>query len=193
MAAVTICSDFGAQKIKSDTLFHCFPIYLPWSDATILVFWMLSFKPTFSLSYSLPAGNSVSPLGRALASCSQRQFIFMFYVPLLTSVRPLIFLKRHHCVLILQAQQLPGLLSSREESWSCWMPWGLRHLPGIGLQCLDRVLTDLTSPCWPWESPESRIMGASLVKGFLEGGEELQLWDWNPGLCKGGDARGRGA
>ena len=33
--------------------FHCFPIYLPWSDgpdAMILVFWMLSFKPTFSLS-----------------------------------------------------------------------------------------------------------------------------------------------
>ena len=34
---------------------HCFPIYLPWSDGTepdamILVFWMLSFKPTFSLS-----------------------------------------------------------------------------------------------------------------------------------------------
>ena len=33
--------------------FHCCPIYLPWSDGTgchILVFWMLSFKPTFSLS-----------------------------------------------------------------------------------------------------------------------------------------------
>ena len=32
---------------------HCFPIYLPWSDGTrchILVFWMLSFKPTSSLS-----------------------------------------------------------------------------------------------------------------------------------------------
>ena len=29
--------------------FHYFPVYLPWSDGTILVFWMLSFKPTFSL------------------------------------------------------------------------------------------------------------------------------------------------
>ena len=32
---------------------ECFPIYLPWSDGTdamILVFWLLSFKPTFSLS-----------------------------------------------------------------------------------------------------------------------------------------------
>ena len=31
MAAVTICSDFGAQKNKVS---HCFPIYLPWSDGT---------------------------------------------------------------------------------------------------------------------------------------------------------------
>ena len=31
--------------------FHYFPIYLPWSDGTmIFVFWMLSFKLTFSLS-----------------------------------------------------------------------------------------------------------------------------------------------
>ena len=28
--------------------FHCFPVYLPW-DAMIFVFWMLSFKPAFSL------------------------------------------------------------------------------------------------------------------------------------------------
>ena len=50
MAAVTICSDFGASRNKVS---HCFPIYLPWSDGTdamILAFWMLNFKPTFSLS-----------------------------------------------------------------------------------------------------------------------------------------------
>ena len=29
MAAVTICSDFGAQKNK---VWHCFPIHFPWSD-----------------------------------------------------------------------------------------------------------------------------------------------------------------
>ena len=50
MAAITICSDFGAQKNKVWHCFHCFPIYFPWSDAMIFVFWMLSFKPTFSLS-----------------------------------------------------------------------------------------------------------------------------------------------
>ena len=60
MAAVTICSDFGAQINKVSYCFHSFLIYLPWSDGTgchdlslsyfILVFWLLSFKPTFSLS-----------------------------------------------------------------------------------------------------------------------------------------------
>ena len=34
MAAVTICSDFGAQKNKVSHCFHCFPIYLPWRDGT---------------------------------------------------------------------------------------------------------------------------------------------------------------
>ena len=53
MAAVTICSDFGAPQNKVWHCFHCFPIYFPWSDRTgchEFVFWMLSFKPTFSLS-----------------------------------------------------------------------------------------------------------------------------------------------
>ena len=34
MAAVTICSDFGTQWNKVCYHFHCFPIYLPWSDGT---------------------------------------------------------------------------------------------------------------------------------------------------------------
>ena len=34
MAAVTICSDFGAPKNKVYHCFHCFSIYLPWSDGT---------------------------------------------------------------------------------------------------------------------------------------------------------------
>ena len=54
MAAVAICSDFGAQDNKVCHCFCCFPIYLPWSDRTwclILNFWMLNFKPTFSVSF----------------------------------------------------------------------------------------------------------------------------------------------
>ena len=54
MAAVTICSDFGAQENKVCHYFNLFPIYLPWSDGSrchdLRVFIMLSFKPAFSLS-----------------------------------------------------------------------------------------------------------------------------------------------
>ena len=34
MDAVTIWSDFGAQENTVSHCFHCFPIYLPWSDGT---------------------------------------------------------------------------------------------------------------------------------------------------------------
>ena len=34
MAAVTVCSTFAAQENKGCHCFHCFPIYLPWSDGT---------------------------------------------------------------------------------------------------------------------------------------------------------------
>ena len=34
MAAITICSDFGAQENRVCHAFHCLPIYLPWSDGT---------------------------------------------------------------------------------------------------------------------------------------------------------------
>ena len=53
MAEITICSDFGAQKLKSATVFTVSPsIYheVMEPDAMIFVFWMLSLKPTFSLS-----------------------------------------------------------------------------------------------------------------------------------------------
>jgi len=54
MATVTICSDFGAPKLKSDTVSTvspsvCHEVMGP--ETMILVFWMLSFKPTFSLSF----------------------------------------------------------------------------------------------------------------------------------------------
>ena len=50
MAAITICSDFGAQENKVS---HRFPIYLPWSDGTgchDLSFLNVELEPTFSLS-----------------------------------------------------------------------------------------------------------------------------------------------
>ena len=65
MAAFTICSDFGAQEIK---VCHCFHVSLSichevtGTDAMILVSWMLSFKPFFSLSFSLSLRDSLVPL-----------------------------------------------------------------------------------------------------------------------------------
>ena len=57
MAAVTICSNFGAQENTVCHCFHCLPIYLSWidgTDAMILVFecWVLSqlFHSPLSLS-----------------------------------------------------------------------------------------------------------------------------------------------
>ena len=50
MAAVTVCSDFGAQENKMCHSCQFFPFYLPWSDGTRchdLSFWMLVFKPLF--------------------------------------------------------------------------------------------------------------------------------------------------
>ena len=53
MAAITICSDFRAPKIKPATVSTVYPSIcheVMGPDAIILVFWMLSFKPTFPLS-----------------------------------------------------------------------------------------------------------------------------------------------
>ena len=55
MAAITICSDFGdrkkqKQKTKSVTVSPSISHEVMGPDAMILIFWMLSFKPTFSLS-----------------------------------------------------------------------------------------------------------------------------------------------
>ena len=47
-----IPSNLPTLALKVCHCFHCFPTYLPCSDGTnamIFVFWMLSFKPTFSL------------------------------------------------------------------------------------------------------------------------------------------------
>ena len=53
MAAITICSAFGAQKNNISHCFQCFPIYLPWSDGTRchdLSFLNVELKATFPLS-----------------------------------------------------------------------------------------------------------------------------------------------
>ena len=53
MAAITICSDFGAPQNKVWHYLHCFPFIsheVMGPDDMIFIFWMLSFRPTFSRS-----------------------------------------------------------------------------------------------------------------------------------------------
>ena len=85
MAAVTICSDFGAQK-NSLSLFPLFPIYLPWSDGTgchDLSFLNVDFKPTFSLSFDftkrLFSSSSLSAI-RVVSSAYLRLLIFLLAI-----------------------------------------------------------------------------------------------------------------
>ena len=87
MAAVTICSDFGAQENK---VCHCFPIYLhevmgPY--AMIFVVWLLSLKPSFSLSSftfikRLFSSSSLSAI-RVVSPAYLRLLIFLLtiYIP----------------------------------------------------------------------------------------------------------------
>ena len=85
MAAVTICSDFGTQKNKVWHCFHCFPIYFPWSDGTeamILVFWTLSFKPAFSLfSFTFIKGLFSSSLLSAIRVVSSSYLRLLIFFP----------------------------------------------------------------------------------------------------------------
>ena len=74
MAAVTICSDFGAPKSKIWHYFHCFPICFPWSDGTrchdlrflntmIFVFALhIRWPKKWSFSFSISPSNEYSGL-----------------------------------------------------------------------------------------------------------------------------------
>ena len=81
MAAITICSNFGAQK---DKVWHCFPIYFPWSDGTgchDLCFLHVELEANFSLSSftfikRLFSSSSLSAI-RVVSSAYLRLVIFL--------------------------------------------------------------------------------------------------------------------
>ena len=87
MAAITICSDFGAPKNKICHCFQCFPFTcneVIGLDAMILGFCMLSFKPTFSLSSftfikRLFSSSSFSAI-RVVSSAYLRLLIFLLAI-----------------------------------------------------------------------------------------------------------------
>ena len=82
MGTVTICSDFGAPQNKVSHSFHCFPIYLllvMGPDAMILVFWMLSFKPTFTFIKKLFSSSSLSAI-RVVSSAYLKLLTFLLAI-----------------------------------------------------------------------------------------------------------------
>ena len=112
MAAVTICSDFGVPKNK---LCHCFPIYcheVMAPDAMILVFWMLSFKPTFSLSsftfIKRFFSSSLFLAMRVVSSAYLRLLIFLlaFYILACASFHPTFLMMYSACKLNKQGDNI---------------------------------------------------------------------------------------
>ena len=97
MAVVTICSDFGAQENKVFTVSIVSPSIcheVMGLDAMIFVYWMLSFKPTFSLSTftfikRLFCFSSLSAI-RVVSSAYLRLLIFLlaFLIPACYSSSP---------------------------------------------------------------------------------------------------------
>ena len=83
-SAVTVFSDYGDQENKICHCFCFFHIYLLWSEGTramILVFWLLNFKPGFSLSSftlirRLFSSSSLSAI-RMASSAHLRLWIFL--------------------------------------------------------------------------------------------------------------------
>ena len=97
MAAVTICSDFGAQKNKVWHCFHCFPIYFPWSDGTgyvtkpVHLKWEINFwrTPFSGNKNSLEFRNKIFPgIEQDLA-----HFIYIYWKGKLRRKRLWVFIK----------------------------------------------------------------------------------------------------
>ena len=97
MAAITICSDSGAQKNKVWHCFHCFPIYFPWSDGTRchdLSSLNVELSANFSLSSSIfikrRFGSSSLSAISVVLSAYLRLLIYLpaTLIPAYTSSRP---------------------------------------------------------------------------------------------------------
>ena len=91
MVAVTIFSVFGDQKNKVCHCFHCFPICheVMGLDAMILVFWMLSFKPSSSLSSLMFIISSFTPCYLYILVWNAYLFYLIIYLGQLSRSTPL--------------------------------------------------------------------------------------------------------
>ena len=85
MAAATICSDFGGPNNKVCHCFHCFPIYLPWSDGTRchdLSFLNVELKTNFfTLFFHFPQETLRSSLLSAIRVVSSVYLRLLIFLP----------------------------------------------------------------------------------------------------------------
>ena len=137
MAAVTICSDFGAPKNKVWHCFHCFPIYFPWSDGMP---WSL-FSECWALSQLFHSPLSLSR-GIFSTRLSKRVFSKYFLFHLLVS-----------CLPSLQSPKPLSPMSCFIFSWRWYLRWGFCPLWWVtvflGLSHVYLLLTFcLISSCW---------------------------------------------
>ena len=107
MSAVTIYSDFGAPKNKVCLCFHCFPIFchkVMGPDSIILVFWVLNFKPTFSLSSFTFIKKVFSSLPYAIRVVSSAYLRLLIFLPAVLS--PAWFLSNPEFLMMYSAYKL---------------------------------------------------------------------------------------
>ena len=119
MAAVTICSDFGAQEntvtvsIVSASICH----EVMGLDAMIFIFWKLSFKPAFPLSFFTLIKQLFSS-----SSLSAMRVVSSAYLRLLTFLPAIL-------IPACESSSWQFLMMSLEQEAYIWWEWG--HL------CLD--------------------------------------------------------
>ena len=126
MAEINICSDFGAPKITSDTVPTVSPTIsheVMGPDAMIFIFWMLSFKPTFSLSSftiikRLFGSSSLSAL-RVVLSAYLSLLIFLpaILIPACASSSPVFLMMYSAYKLNEQGDSIQPWCTP--EAWSC--------------------------------------------------------------------------
>ena len=204
MAAVTICSDFGAQKNKSQPLFPLFPhlLAMKWWDqmAVIVVFWMLSFKLTFSLSSfafikRLFSSSSLSAK-RVVSSVYLRLLMFLLaiLIPACASSSPGFLMMSSAYKLNKQGDNI--------QPWCIPFPiWDQFVVPCLVLtvaswpayRFLKRQLARVQPRQDPWGTlrmnsvgeRERRHMRPALIRPSLRGGERERESEWpDLGVCR---------
>jgi len=209
MAAITICSDFGAQKNKVS---HCFMFphlfSMKWWDAMIFIFWMLSFKPTFSLSSftfikRLFSSSSLSAI-RMVSSAYLRLLIFLptnldsilksrdITLPTkICLVKAIVFpVVMYGC----ESWSIKKVESQRIDTFELWCWWRLLRVPWTARRSNQSILNE-TSPEYLLEELILKLKLQYFVSSTFIWCEELtplkRPWWWER-LKVGGEGDNRG-